>query len=143
DVVATAAAGYVGDADQREARLAAHRRGGKELDPADIYLVAVRFDGLKPGHLYCYQLVAGELALTEPAPLTTAAPPGDDTLRFVALGDTGTGGAAQRAIAARVSAVAFELMVFLGDLAYEDGTPRQLQSNFFAVYQDFMRYVPV
>jgi 3',5'-cyclic AMP phosphodiesterase CpdA len=143
EVVATEEGEYVGDADQREARIAAQRRGGKELDAGDIYVVAARFDGLKPGHLYCYQLVAGELALTELAPLTTAAPPGDDTLRFVAVGDTGTGGAAQRAIATRISAVAFELMVFLGDLAYEDGAPRQLQSNFFAVYQDFMRYVPV
>jgi 3',5'-cyclic AMP phosphodiesterase CpdA len=142
DVVATAAAAYVGDADRRDARLAAQRREGKEVEPGDLYLVAARLGGLSPGHLYCYQLVAGEVALTEPAPMTTAAPPGKDALRFVALGDSGTGGAAQLAIAKRVSAVEFDLMLFLGDIAYEEGTPRQLESNFFAVYRDFLRYVP-
>lgn len=146
DVVATAAAEYVGDADRRAARLAAQRREGEGegegVEPGDIYLVAARLSGLEPGHLYCYQLLAGEVPLTEPAPMTTAAPPGKDALRFVALGDSGTGGAAQRAIARRMSAVGFDLMVFLGDIAYEDGTPRQLERNFFAVYRDFLRYVP-
>ncbi|HMG51974.1 MAG TPA: metallophosphoesterase [Kofleriaceae bacterium] len=142
DVVATAVAEYAGDADRRAARLAAQHREGKELDADDIYLVAARFDKLQPGHLYCYQLVAGDAPLTEPAPLATAAPPGTDSLRFVALGDSGTGGAAQLAIAKRLSAVTFELILFLGDLAYEDGSPRQLQSNFFAVYRDVMRYTP-
>jgi 3',5'-cyclic AMP phosphodiesterase CpdA len=142
DVVATATAEYVGDADRRAARLAAQHREGKELDADEFYVVAARFNKLEPGHLYCYQLVAGDVALTEPAPLTTAAPPGKDSLRFVALGDSGTGGAAQLAIAKRISAVTFELMLFLGDIAYEDGSSRHLQSNFFAVYRDFMRYTP-
>jgi hypothetical protein len=142
DAVATAAAEYVGDADRRAARLAAQHREGKELDADDIYLVAGRFNNLQPGHLYCYQLVAGDVPLTEPAPMTTATPPGKDTLRFVALGDSGTSGAAQLAITKRISAVKFDLMLFLGDIAYEEGSPRQLQSSFFTVYRDFMRYVP-
>ena len=142
DVVATAAAEYAGDADRRSARRRAQHREGKEIDADDIYLVAARFDQLEPGHLYCYQLFAGDVPLTEPAPLTTAAPRGKDSLRFVALGDSGTGGAAQLAIARRISAVTFELMLFLGDIAYDEGSPRQLQSKFFTVYRDFLRYAP-
>jgi hypothetical protein len=142
-VVATGAGEYVGDPDRREARLAAQHRAGKELAADDIYVMKAELTHLEPGHLYCYQLIADGNPLTEPAPLTTAAPPGvKDPVRFVALGDSGTGGAAELAIAQRISAATFDLMLFLGDIAYEQGTAAQLQSNFFAVYRDFLRYVP-
>ncbi|HEY4179154.1 MAG TPA: metallophosphoesterase [Kofleriaceae bacterium] len=103
------------------------------------------FTGLKPTHLYCYQLVANGKPLTALAPLNTASAPGlpeDNPFRFVALGDTGTGGAAQKAINARMSAEPFEMMLFLGDLAYEEGTAAQLENNFFGIYRDVIRYVP-
>jgi 3',5'-cyclic AMP phosphodiesterase CpdA len=141
--VATVAGVYAGDADRRAARFAAQHRKGKELDADDIYLMKAELTGLEPGRLYCYQLTAGGSALTEPAPLTSATEPGaDEPLRFVALGDSGTGGAAQVALAKRISAVTFDFMLFLGDIAYEEGSPTQLQDRFFAVYRDFLRYVP-
>jgi len=143
-VVATAPGVYAGDADRRDARLAAQHRAGKELEPEDIYLLKAELTKLEPGHLYCYQVVANGVALTALAPLTTAAPPGGDhRVRFVAVGDSGTGGAAEQAIAQRISAVEFDLMVFLGDIAYEQGSARQLQTGFFSIYRDFLRYVPV
>jgi hypothetical protein len=143
DAVATVAGLYAGDADRRAARLAAQHRKGKELDPDDIYLMKAELSGLEPGRLYCYQLMAGGVALTEPAPLTAATEPGGgEPLRFVVVGDTGTGGAAEVAVAKRISAVTFDFMLFLGDIAYEEGSPSQLQSKFFAVYRDFLRYVP-
>ena len=141
--VATSPAEYAGPQDRRAARLAAQHRQGKELDADDIYVVRAQFSGLHPTHLYCYQLMAGTVPLTELAPLTTAAAPGlPAAIRFVALGDTGTGGAAQVAIAKRMSAEPFDLMLFLGDIAYEDGTAAQLQSYFFEIYREFLRYVP-
>jgi predicted phosphodiesterase len=156
DVLQTVPAKYAGDPAQRRERLAEMRgddrhdddddRDGDEdeLEAEDIYLVASRFDKLEPTHLYCYQVMAGTVALTEPAPLTTAASPdATEPVRFVALGDSGTGGAAERAIMARISEHAFDLMVFLGDIAYNSGTAQQLQDKFFAIYRDFMRYVPV
>jgi 3',5'-cyclic AMP phosphodiesterase CpdA len=142
-VVVRAAGEYAGDPDRREARVAAQHRTGKELAADDIYVMKAELTKLEPGHLYCYQLVADGAALTEPAPLTSAAPPGvKDAVRFVALGDSGTGGAAELAIAQRISAENFDLMLFLGDIAYEQGSAQQLQSNFFAVFKDFLRYVP-
>ena len=143
-VVAKSEAVYAGDANRGKPRLAAQHIDGKELAADDIYVVRAELTGLEPSHLYCYQLLDGELALTEPAPLTTAAAPNaPNALRFVALGDTGSGSPAQLAIAKRLAAEPFDLMLFLGDLAYESGTPGQFESRFFAVYRDFMRYVPV
>jgi 3',5'-cyclic AMP phosphodiesterase CpdA len=141
--VATVAGVYAGDADRRAARLAAQHRPGKELDPDDIYVMKAELTGLDPAHLYCYQLTADGVALTEPAPMTTASEPGaKEPLRFIALGDSGTGGAAQMALAKRIAASTFDFMLFLGDIAYEDGSAAQLQNNFFAVYRDFLRYTP-
>lgn len=143
DAVVTAEAAYAGDPDRLEARKAAWTAKDKELAADDIFVVKAELKGLKPTHLYCYQLFNDDIALTGKAPMTTASAPSDDHLKFVALGDTGTGGPAQLAIAKWISTVPFDFMVFLGDIAYESGTAAQLQSNFFAVYRDFLRYVPV
>jgi predicted phosphodiesterase len=143
EAVATSPGVYTGDPGERAERLEEQHERGEELDAEDIYLMKAELTGLEPGQLYCYQLVADGLALTELAPLATAAAPGsDEPLRFVVVGDTGTGGAAQVAIAKRLSAVTFDLILFLGDIAYKRGTAEQLESNFFAVYRDFLRYVP-
>lgn len=142
-VVATADSTYAGDPEQRAARERGWKTPREKLAADDIFVVKAKIEGLQPTRLYCYQLFAGEVALTEKAPMTTAAAPsGKDHIHFVALGDTGTGGPAQRAIAKWISAQPFDFMLFLGDIAYESGTAKQLQNNFFAIYRDFLRLVP-
>ncbi len=142
-LVATAAAIYAGDAHRGKARLAAQHREGKELAADDIYVVKSELTGLEAGQLYCYQVMNGDIALTEPAPVTTAAGPrSPNPLRFIAVGDVGTGGAAQLAIYKRMLAEPFDLVLLLGDVAYDSGTAAQLESKFFAVYRDSMKYVP-
>lgn len=112
-------------------------------EPAGPNIVQATFAGLEPTHLYCYQLFDGDLALTQPAPLTTAAAPGvSEPIRFVAVGDTGAGSPAQRAIAKRITEVPFDFALFLGDIAYQSGTAKQLEERFFNVYRDILRYVP-
>jgi hypothetical protein len=37
----------------------------------------------------------------------------------------------------------FDLVLMLGDIAYTSGTATELDTKFFSVYRDFMRYVPV
>lgn len=141
-VVTTARAQYAGDPARKEARLAAQNKRAK-LAADDIYVVKAELANLEPTRLYCYQLVAGEIALTEPAPLTTAAAPKlDAPIRFVAVGDTGTGSDAARAIKKRMTEVEFDLMLFLGDIAYTAGTAAQLERNFFQLYGELLRYVP-
>jgi hypothetical protein len=144
DVVATAPAVYMGDKDRGAERLREQHEPGEELDADDIYVVGAGFTKLKPTHLYCYQLVDKGQPLTELAPFTTAAAADvTDATRFVVLGDSGTGGAAQVGIMKRISANPFEFMLFLGDIAYASGSATQLQTKFFDIYQDFMKYVPV
>jgi 3',5'-cyclic AMP phosphodiesterase CpdA len=64
-------------------------------------------------------------------------------VQAVVLGDTGSGSAAQIAIAQRLAEHPFELMVFLGDVAYPRGTAERLDARFFGVYADYLAYVPV
>lgn len=143
DVVARAAGAYAGDRNRQQDRLDAQRRRGKELGPDDILVMRADLTGLEPTHLYCYQLVLDGRPMTEPAPLATAAAPdAREPVRFVVLGDSGTGGAAQLALTRRIAAEPFDFLLFLGDIAYSSGTPTQLETRFFAVYRDFLRYVP-
>ncbi|MBA2541285.1 MAG: metallophosphoesterase, partial [Deltaproteobacteria bacterium] len=141
DVVAKADAVYAGDANKKAQRVAA--QAGLTVSPEDIYVVRADLAKLEATHLYCYQVFSGDVALTEPAPLATAAvPSAKEKFRFIALGDTGTGDAAQVAIGRWIAAQPFDFMLFLGDIAYKSGTPSQLQHNFFDVYRDILRFVP-
>lgn len=141
--VTASEATYAGDPERREGRERAQRGDPGDIAADDIYVVKAELTGLEPTHLYCYQLFADDVALTDPAPLATAAAPHPtERTRFVAIGDTGTGGAAQRAIAKWVSTQPFDLMLFMGDIAYKSGTPAQLHDYFFTEYRDFLRYVP-
>ena len=145
EMVATARARFAGK-QEREPSL---RRRLQALKPQetvaakDYYLQRADLQNLEPDTLYCYQLMGPGGAQMDPAPLITAPDPDDaDAIEFVVLGDTGTGNAAARAIASRLSEVPFEFMLFLGDIAYTDGTAAQLDSNFFDVYERYLRYVP-
>lgn len=141
--VASAAARYAGEGSAEARRRAVRRRGGEPVSPDDFYLVKGDVENLEPNTLYCYQVFGAGGALTEPAPLITAPAPGDDApVRFVALGDSGNGSAAQTAIAHRLGEARFDFLLFLGDLAYTDGTAEELQAHFFSVYGDYLRYAP-
>ena len=142
DVVTRVAATYVGNPDKEAARRAAQQH--ERLAADDFYIVAAKLTELEPTHLYCYQIVVDGVALTEPAPMNTAAAPDtDEPVRFVAVGDVGTGGHAAHAIKQRITESPFELLLVLGDIAYQSGKAAQLNGNFFAVYKDLLRYVPV
>src|ERR1044071_2547082 len=58
-------------------------------------------------------------------------------------GDTGSGSAAQQAIARRMAAEPFDFLVFLGDLAYEQGSAEQLQTRLLEGYKDYPQDGPV
>ena len=141
-LVATAPARFGGDPATRTARLRA-RRDRDAVAPADHYVQRADLTGLEPHTLYCYQVLSREGPLTEPAPLLTAAPPGQtEPIRFVALGDSGSANAAEQAVARRISAVPFDFFLFLGDIAYDDGSPSQIESAFFEVFRDLLPFVP-
>ena len=140
-IVARASASYVGDPDLEKIKRT--KQDDERISADDMYIVAAKVSELKPTTLYCYQIFANGIAMTNPAPMSTAAAPGvEEPVRFVAVGDTGTGGAAQEAIEQRMLEVPFDFILFLGDIAYVSGTAGELNGRFFAVYKNILRYVP-
>lgn len=59
--------------------------------------------------------------------------------RFTAVGDSGTGGSEQRAVAEQMLAVqrrsGFDLTLFLGDNIYENGSPHDIEKKFLKPYR--------
>jgi hypothetical protein len=100
--------------------------------------------GLAPDTVYCYSLATGYDAFTARAGFRTApASDRDRTLRFVALGDSGTGNADQRAVFEQMRKLPQEMILHLGDMAYYDSTPDDFQARFFGVYAPLLQFVPV
>lgn len=145
EVVASAKAAFAGLPERRDELLAARERqqSAEAIPPRDYYVQRADLSGLEPGTVYCYQLIGPGGPHTERAPLATAPAPGsEDPIELVVLGDSGSGNAAQKAIAQRLEEHPFELMIFLGDIAYTDGTPAELEAHFFEIYDPFLRFVP-
>jgi hypothetical protein len=92
----------------------------------------VEIGGLEPATIYCYRLNG----LTESAGFRTAPAPVRNThTRFVAFGDSGNGSDNQRAVFAQIQTVPYDLVLHLGDLAYEKGSSYELESHYFDVYR--------
>jgi hypothetical protein len=83
------------------------------------YRHVARLRGLMPSSTYTYDV---ELNGVDPLPeshrLTTAPPPNSGAVSFIAFGDSGTGSAEQRQLAALMSADTFDIALHAGDLAY-------------------------
>lgn len=94
-----------------------------------------RLEGLEPGTGYCYSLSG----LKSPVGFRTApAARSGASVRFVAFGDSGDG-AYQPEIFAQFRKVPFDLLLHLGDIAYQSGTESQLDQQFFRVYAPILR----
>lgn len=94
-----------------------------------------RLQGLEPGTGYCYSLSGMSAA----SGFRTAPAPGsDESVRFVAIGDSGDG-AYQSRVFAQMRKVPFDFMMHTGDIAYTSGTEAQLQEQFFRVYEPTLR----
>lgn len=72
-------------------------------------------------------------------------PSGDipsDEVRFAVVGDTGTGGTRQNAIAQQMlklqSQSNFDLVLFMGDNIYPSGSPKDFEKKFLKPYQEFI-----
>jgi acid phosphatase type 7 len=96
-------------------------------------------EGLESSTEYCYAL----RGLTERAGLRTAPAPGSgEPIRFVVFGDSGSGSERQYAVLDQLYTVPFDLMLHTGDLAYDNGTTRQLEEQFFDVYAPLIASIP-
>ena len=66
-----------------------------------------------------------------------------DPFTFLAFGDSGDGGAAQRELNGVMNIETASLILHVGDLAYYEGTFKQFEEFYFGVYWQLMRHVPV
>lgn len=108
------------------------------LDVGSTQWIA-RAAALQPNTLYCYE-VSG--LVTRTGFVTAPAPRSGSATRFVAFGDSGTGGPGQRAVLAQIRTVPFDFIVHTGDVAYSEGTLPELETEHFAVYRDVLSKFP-
>jgi len=107
-------------------------------------LRTARLTDLRPGALHCYEVVAHDGAtLYGPVPFRAAPPPGSDgPVDVVLIGDSGGGGAPQRAVRAQLAALPADLVLHAGDLAYFEATEPLLDERYFAMYERLLRSIP-
>jgi 3',5'-cyclic AMP phosphodiesterase CpdA len=98
--------------------------------------------GLSPDTVYCYAIV-GDAAMTARTGFRTA-PAADSTapIRFLAFGDSGGGGTDQLELRDRMYDYPYELMIHVGDIAYDEGTIDQFEARVFQVYGDLLESLP-
>jgi hypothetical protein len=110
---------------------------------AGVVQWSARVVGLDADTLYCYEVRVGGAAVARSGFRTPPAADSDRAVRFVAFGDSGGGGADQRAVTAQLTTVPFDFMIHLGDIAYESGTRAQLESTFFQMYAGLLEHFAV
>lgn len=71
------------------------------------------------------------------------APEGAGKARFIIVGDTGSGNANQRAVAARMTEYRPDFLLHVGDVVYDDGEERLYPQRFFSPFQALIANAPV
>jgi len=98
--------------------------------------------GLTPDTTYCYEVRAGETVIGSGLALHTAWTGNTRPLTIIALGDSGTGLPGQKRLRDVLLEQEFDVFLHLGDIAYQDGSHRQLEDYFFTIYEDVLHGVP-
>lgn len=114
--------------------------------PYDFYQHEAPLWSLSPGTTYNYEVrVGGVRAFDARGRLTTAPPVGTGAVRFISFGDSGTGSAEQRRLAALMEDEDFGIAIHTGDVVYGstsgvgDASFRTLNDWFFLVYERWLK----
>jgi hypothetical protein len=112
-------------------------------DRVDYVAHDVIVDGLLPDTVYCYEVLDGDAVLAAELSLRTATDGATvRPLEVLVFGDSGTGLVPQRRLRDVMLEREWDLMLHLGDVAYTEGTWRQLEDFYFTVYADLLHGVP-
>jgi hypothetical protein len=108
----------------------------------------LRITGLEPGSRYYYAIGSRDTQLASGADyFFETAPAGAEPTRIWVLGDSGTGTSGQREVRdayyAYAGADGTDLVLMLGDNAYERGSDSDYQERLFDVYGRILRHSPV
>jgi predicted phosphodiesterase len=102
---------------------------------------AVALTGLDPGSMYHYRVESAG------GPSATGhfrtAPVGDSTFSFAVVGDSGSGGKGQLAVAALLERLRPDLIMHTGDVVYPAGEERHYDRRFFAPYRNLIKTAPI
>jgi acid phosphatase type 7 len=116
--------------------------GREEADARVGRRHAVTLTGLDPGSTYHYR-VNGVGRSSATGCLRTA-PVGDDSrFSFAVVGDSGSGGKGQLAVAALLERLGPDLALHTGDVVYPAGEERHYDRRFFAPYRNLIKNVPL
>jgi acid phosphatase type 7 len=116
--------------------------GRKEAEARIGRRHAVALTGLDPASTYHYR-VEGVGASSATGCFRTA-PAGDNShFSFAVVGDSGSRGKGQLAVAALLERLRPDLVLHTGDVVYPTGQERHYDSRFFAPYRNLIKTVPL
>jgi len=103
---------------------------------------AVVVTTLDPGSTYHYQ-VDGAGGPSAPGTFRTAPAGKDSRYSFAVVGDSGSGGKGQLAVAALLERLEPDFILHTGDVVYPAGEERDYDPRFFSPYGELIKKVPV
>ena len=116
--------------------------GRKETDPRVHRRHVVALAGLDPGSTYHY--CAGGVGESSSKGSLRTAPEGEDSsFGFAVVGDSGSGGKGQSAVADLLRRLEPDLILHTGDVVYPAGQERHYDRRFFAPYRNLIKTVPL
>src|SRR5215203_1525797 len=116
--------------------------GRKETDPRVRRRHVVALADLDPGSTYHYR-TGGVGESISKGSLRTAPEGEDSSFGFAVVGDSGSGGKGQSAVARLLRRLEPDLILHTGDVVYPGGEERHYDRRFFTPYRDLIRDVPV
>jgi 3',5'-cyclic AMP phosphodiesterase CpdA len=112
------------------------------MDPRIGRRHAVAIADLRPGSTYHYRVEGA--GGSWPAGSFRTAPPGEGaSFSFAVVGDSGSGGKGQLAVAGLLERLGPDLVLHTGDVVYPAGEERHYDRRFFTPYREIIKEVPV
>jgi acid phosphatase type 7 len=116
--------------------------GRRETDPRVRRRHVVALAGLAPSSTYHYR-VRGVGESSSKGSFRTAPEGEDSSFGFAVVGDSGSGGKGQLAVAGLLRRLEPDLILHTGDVVYPAGQERHYDRRFFAPYRNLIKTVPV
>jgi acid phosphatase type 7 len=115
--------------------------GRKEAEARIDGRHAVALTGLDPGSTYHYRVK--DIGGSSTGGFRTALADEDSRFSFAEVGDSGSGGKGQLAVAVLLESLRPDLVLHTGDVVYPTGQERDYDSRFFAPYRNLIKTVPL
>jgi uncharacterized protein (TIGR03437 family) len=109
---------------------------------AGVYQYRAVLTGLTANTSYSYRVIAAGTTITNDVHSTFRTAPASGPFRFIAFGDSGLGTPEQLKLAVLMNDEPANLILHVGDLAYESGTYQEFLDQHFAYYAAMLQRLP-